>query len=241
MRKFHFVDSAAHFQKGFRNHVVSVTEVPALINTFDGYGCYATYFLYSDEILSYMSAQEATATIAGYEGKVWAPFLPIDIDHPELSSSLEAARLLRSIFFEHWQIDPKALHIYFSGSKGFHLMLDTRLFGNVLPAKNLPLIFDSMRRHLAQGLPEHLRGTLHVTIGDRVRLLRLANTIHEKPKLHKIILSDYEISRLSVDEICACARTIQPLELIDETGFISRIEIHEIATRQNCISAFGDS
>ena len=106
-------------------------------------------------------------------------------------------------------------------------MLDTRLFGNVLPAKNLPLIFDSMRRHLAQGLPEHLRGTLHVTIGDRVRLLRLANTIHEKSKLHKIILSHYEISRLSVDEIRTCARTIQPLELIDETGFISRIEIHE--------------
>lgn len=227
MREFHFVDFAAHFQKGFRNHIVSVTEVPALIKAFDRYGCYATYFLYSYEILSYMSAQEATKTIAGYEGKVWAPFLPIDIDHPELSSSLQAARLLRAIFFEHWQIDPKALHIYFSGLKGFHLMLDTRLFGNVLPAKGLPLIFDSMRRHLAQGLPEHLRATLDLTIGDRVRLLRLPNTIHEKSKLNKIILSHDEISQLSVDEIRTRARTIQPLELTDETGFISRTEIHE--------------
>lgn len=227
MRKFHFVDFAAHFQKGFRNHIVSVAEVPALINAFNRYGCYATYFFYSDEILSYMSARESTATIAGYEGKVWAPFLPIDIDHPDLCSSLGAARFLTSVFMERWQIDPKALQIYFSGSKGFHLMLDTRLFGNVLPARNLPLIFDTLRRHLAQDLPEHLRETLDFTIRDRVRLLRLPNTIHEKSKLHKIILSQDEINRLSEAEIRARARKIQPLLLTDETGLISRVEVHE--------------
>ena len=227
MRKFHFVDFAAHFQKGFRNHIVSVAEVPALIDAFNRYGCFATYFLYSDEILSYMSAQESTATIAGYEGKVWAPFLPIDIDHPDLPSSLKAARCLTSVFMEHWQIDPKALQIYFSGSKGFHLMLDTRLFGNVLPARNLPLIFDALRRHLAQHLPEHLRKTLDFTIRDRVRLLRLPNTIHEKSKLHKIILGQDEINRLSEEEIRDRAQKIQPLLLTDETGLISRVEIHE--------------
>ncbi len=227
MRKFHFVDFAAHFQKGFRNHIVSVAEVPALIDAFNRYGCYATYFLYSDEIFSYMSAQEATATVAGYEGKVWAPFLPLDIDHADLSKSLEAARFLTSRLFEHWQIDPKALQIYFSGSKGFHLMLDARLFGNVLPARNLPVIFDSMRRHLARDLPEHLQETLDFTIRDRVRLLRLPNTIHEKSKLHKIILSEDEINRLSGEEIRAHARRIQPLPLTDETGLVSRVQIHE--------------
>jgi hypothetical protein len=75
MRKFHFVDFAAHFRKGFRNHIVSITEVPALTKAFNRYGCYATYYLYSDEILSYMSARKAAAAIAGYEGRVWAPFL----------------------------------------------------------------------------------------------------------------------------------------------------------------------
>jgi hypothetical protein len=76
MRKFHLVDFAAHYQKGFRNHIVSITDVAALVESFEHYGCYATYFFYSDEVLTYMSAQtKSSPTIAGYEGKVWAPFL----------------------------------------------------------------------------------------------------------------------------------------------------------------------
>jgi len=42
-RKFHLVDFAAHFQKGFRNHVVPITQVPTLVQVFSRYGCYATY------------------------------------------------------------------------------------------------------------------------------------------------------------------------------------------------------
>jgi len=149
MRKFNLVDFAAHYQKGFRNHVTSIDEVPTLVESFKRYGCYATYFLYSDEVLSYMSTQESAPTIAGYEGKVWAPFLPIDLDHPDLLPALEAARYLTDFVLGNWQIDSNAIQIYFSGAKGFHVMLDTRLFGKILPSKNLPLIFDSMRRHLA--------------------------------------------------------------------------------------------
>ena len=85
MRRFSLVDFAAHYQRGFRNHIVSIDEVPALVESFKRYGCYATYFFYSDEVLTYMSAQakESAPTIAGYEGKVWAPSLPIDLDHPD--------------------------------------------------------------------------------------------------------------------------------------------------------------
>ena len=65
-------------------------------------------------------------------------------------------------------------------------MLDTRLFGKILPSKNLPLIFDSLRRHLALEVPEPFRDTVDLAIKDRVRLLRLPNTIHEKSKLYKV-------------------------------------------------------
>src|SRR5688572_28333593 len=189
MRRFHLVDFAAHFQKGFRNHIVSITEVPALVDSFSGYGCYATYFFYADEVLTHMSAQaeESAPTISGYRGKVWAPYFPIDLDHPELEPALQATRQLSRVFLEDWQINPDAMQIYFSGSKGFHLMLDTRLFGKMFPSKNLPLVFDSMRRHLAQEVPEQLRQTVDLAIKDRVRLLRLPNTVHEKSKLNKII------------------------------------------------------
>lgn len=229
MRKFHLVDFAAHYQKGFRNHIVSISNVPALVESFHHYGCYSTYFFYSDEVLTYMSAQaeQSAPTIAGYAGKVWAPFLPIDLDHPDLVPALEAARHLSAFLIEGWKIDPNGIQIYFSGSKGFHMMLDSRLFGRIVPSKNLPLIFDSMRRHLAQELPEKLRETMDLTIKDRVRLLRLPNTVHEKSKRYKVILSLDEVERLGPDEIREYATTIRPLTLTDETGLVSSTDVAE--------------
>lgn len=227
MGKFHLVDFAAHYQKGFRNHVVPIADVPGLVETHDHYGCYATYFFYSDEVLSYMSAQaeQAAATISGYAGRVWAPYFPIDLDDREVTPALEAARLLVALFIDCWRVDPNGLQIYFSGAKGFHLMLDTRLFGRIAPSKNLPLIFDSMRRHLAQKLPEPLRATLDLTIKDRVRLLRLPNTVHEKSKLHKIILGIDELNELAADAIRARARSRRALSATDESGFVPRFEV----------------
>jgi len=180
MRKFQLVDFAAHFQKGFRNHIVRLDDLPGLVESFKRFGCYATYFLFSDELLTYMSAQAGSPSVSGYEGKVAAPYLPIDLDHPELTPALQAARLLSQFFLDGWKIDPAAWQIYFSGAKGFHFMLDCRLFGRVAPSRNLPAIFDSLRRHLAQELPEPLRGTIDLSIKDRMRLLRLPNTIHEQ-------------------------------------------------------------
>src|SRR5690242_19291091 len=102
MRKFQFVDFAAHYQKGFRNHVVPINDVPALMDSYDRYGCHATYFFYSDEVLTYMSAQteRSAPTIAGYEGKVWAPFFPIDLDDADLNSAREAAIQLSAVFLD---------------------------------------------------------------------------------------------------------------------------------------------
>jgi hypothetical protein len=105
------------------------------------------------------------------------------------------------------------------------MMLDSRLFGRMAPSKNLPLIFDSMRRHLAQELPEKLRETIDLTIKDRVRLLRLPNTVHEKSKLHKVILTLDEVGRLGPDEIREYATTIRPLILTDETGLVSNTDV----------------
>lgn len=225
--KFHLVDFAAHYQKGFRNHIVAIADVPGLVESFRHYGCYATYFFYSDELLTYMSAQGTSPSVSGYEGKVWAPYLPMDLDHPELIPALEAARRLSGFLLDRWNVDPNGLQIYFSGSKGIHLLLDGRLFGRLAPSKNLPAAFDSMRRHLAQELPEPLRETVDLTIKDRVRLLRLPNTIHEKSKLYKIIVSPAELQECGAEGIRQFARQPRPLSFTDPTGFISRVQVKE--------------
>jgi hypothetical protein len=229
MRKFHLVDFAAHYQKGFRNHIVSITDVPELVRTFNHYGCYATYFFYSDEVLTYMSTRTAglMPTIAGYDGKVWAPMFPVDLDHRDLNIAMGAARYLLSYFLDRWAVDSKGIQAYFSGSKGFHLMMDTRLFGKIAPSKALPLLFDSMRRHLALELPENHRGTVDLTIKDRVRLLRLPNTAHEKSGLYKVLFTADEIMKLGAEEVRELAGKPRPLTLTDETGFLSHFTVKE--------------
>jgi len=119
MRKFNLVDFAAHYQKGFRNHITAVDEVPALVESFKRYGCFATYFFYSDEVLTYMSTQESAPTIAGYEGKVWAPFLPIDLDHPDLRPALEATRHLNDFLIEHGRSIPMLSRYTLVARRGF--------------------------------------------------------------------------------------------------------------------------
>lgn len=227
MGKFNLVDFAAHYQKGFRNHLVRITEVPALVESFQRYGCYATYFFFSDEVLTYMSTQskEGVPTIAGYAGKVWAPLLPIDIDHPEVTPALETAKRLNSFLLDRWGVDANALQVYFSGAKGFHYMIDTRCFGRVMPSTILPAIFDALRRHLAQELPEPLRQSIDLSIKDRVRLLRLPNTVHEKSGLYKVVVTATELENCSVRQIFELARSIRPLASTDETGFLSRVHV----------------
>ena len=55
MRKYRFVDFAAHHQKGFRNNVVALNEVPRLIQQYQAFDCFCTYFFYTDEIFAYMT------------------------------------------------------------------------------------------------------------------------------------------------------------------------------------------
>ncbi len=229
MRRFHFVDFAAHFQKGFRNHIVAVSEVPDLVRSFGGYGCYATYFFYADEILTYISthAGESKPSVSGYAGKVWAPYFPLDLDHPDLEKAREAARFFSNLFLNEWKINPHGLQIYFSGSKGFHVMLDSRLFGRITPSKTLPSIFASVRRHLTQALPEALRETVDLGIKDRVRLLRLANTIHEKSGLYKIVVTPEELESLDALGIRELAKAPRPLSVTDETGLVSTQKVEE--------------
>lgn len=231
-RKFQLVDFAAHFQNGFRNHVAPITEIPALVEAFKHYGCYATYFFYSDEILTYMSAQPSSCnpTLAGFQGKVWAPYFPVDLDHSDLSLVLESAKNLLSLFLYRWQVDPNGVQVYFSGSKGFHLMLDTRLFGRIYPSKSLPRLFDSLRRHIAQELPSEQRETLDLSIKDRLRLLRLPNTIHEESGLYKVLIPSELLYTAHPEEVKELARKPRSLELTDETGLVAKVTVTESKT-----------
>lgn len=75
------MDFAAAAQPGFRNHVVPVGDIPGLVAQYGADECYASIYSFSDEALLYLVEHhvEGRPSIAGYDGKVWAPFLALSV------------------------------------------------------------------------------------------------------------------------------------------------------------------
>ncbi|MBI4398677.1 MAG: primase C-terminal domain-containing protein [Candidatus Omnitrophica bacterium] len=224
MRRYQWVDFAAAHQKGFRNHVVPLAEVAALVDQYQHVECYSTYFLFTPELLTYIELHpvDGKPSVSGFDGKIWASYLPVDIDSPVLDQSLSNARKLAEFLFLRRQILAEACPIYFSGAKGFHFTLDTRLLGRVAPSHHLHLVFAHFRKELIFSTPGLEREVFDLSIKDKMRLLRLPNTINQKTGLYKIPLTPEELFSLTRDDILAKAKNPHPLSCTDPTGMISK-------------------
>lgn len=217
-RRYRWVDFAAAKLPGFRNHLVPVHEVEGLVSRYGPDECYATIFFFSDDILLYMDENlvGGQPSLAGYDGRVWAAFLPFDIDGGPGVAGLEAARLLAratyALLERWWNVPPAALHAYFSGAKGFHLLLDTRVFGRVAPSADLHRVFAHVRLLVRRRLGARANlARFDLAIGDKVRLLRLPNTRHRASQLFKIPLSREELFGCNAEQIRALAQNPRPL------------------------------
>ena len=157
--------------KGVADRGTLLLEEQVISSIDTSHDWYQSVYYYNED--QYKQFQE-TGTIKGIKD-VRTTKLVWDFDNkidPELAR-IDTIQLVNHL--KKW-IPEDDIQIYFSGAKGFHLMLDTRVFGKTLPSKNLPLIFDSLRRHLALEIPEPFRDTVDLAIKDRVRLLRLPNS-----------------------------------------------------------------
>jgi hypothetical protein len=224
LTRYRYVDFAAQSQAGFRNHVVTIDEVPALVAEHRAVECYASIFCFADDILVYLAEHrvEGRPSVAGYDGRIWAPFLPLDIDaHPPLaglSEALDLARRAYRLLVERWQVPAAAVHTYFSGAKGFHLLIDTRACGRVTPARDLHRVFSRLRLEILRALPDTARSLFDLAIGDKVRLLRLPNTRHAASGLYKVALDAEELLGCPVAQIRALARHPRPLPRVAAAG-----------------------
>ena len=224
MTSFRWVDFAARAQPGLRNHVVTVDEVPALVARYGAEECYASIFRFSADVLRWLAEHrvDGRPSIAGYDGRLWAPFLPLDIDaHPPtvtLDEVLLLARRVYDLLTRRWRAPLEAVHAYFSGAKGFHILVDTRAFGRVAPAADLHRVFTRLRLAVLRELPDQARLLFDLAIGDAVRLLRLPNTRHSASRLFKIPLAPDELLSRTAAEIRALARAPRPLTRVAAAG-----------------------
>lgn len=217
---FRYVDFASARQQGFRNNVVDIKDVPALADKFGSHECYATFFLFSKDILDYMKNNLVNErhSVAGYNGMLHATYFPLDIDCKDLalarSSALDAIEALTEM-----GVDEFGIKVYFSGSKGFHIQADSRFFG-VTPSERLNLYFSEMRKRIARLIEDN--GLIDQQIKDAVRLWRLPNTINAKSNLYKVRLYESEYRHLGIKDIKELARKKRTLHDTDPTGLLPK-------------------
>jgi len=72
-----------------------------------------------------------------YPGEYSLPVVILDIDGKEIQRTTEEARSLLFYLFNTLGVKEEHIHIFFSGSKGYHIYLNTGLFG-FEPSPNLP-------------------------------------------------------------------------------------------------------
>ena len=160
---------------------------------------YCTYFRYNDDMVQHFQERQS---VKGYQGSAWADWLPIDIDSEDLQQAQYELQALISNM-ESYDIDLDTCRFYFSGAKGFHVMIPSGIF-QAEPSTDIHKRF----RRVAISLAENLN--IDTAIYDKTRLFRLANTINSKTDLYKTELYAHEAMYLSIDEIKELAK--QPRE-----------------------------
>ena len=143
------------------------------------------------------------------------------MDAADLEEALEWARALFGHLTGGWEIPEAAVRPYFSGKKGFHLTVDTRVFMAPAPSLVAPEVLHRLTVSLAQELGVGRPGPIDIALRDRVRLLRLPNTRHEASGLFKVPLRADELAGLSIAEIVGLAREPRPLAGVDPTGLLA--------------------
>jgi KaiC/GvpD/RAD55 family RecA-like ATPase len=186
----------------YRNNSVNYIEVySSSLKKSLGEEYYCGMFQFDDSFNKHL---EETGSVSGFKGKHFAYFFPIDIDTP--SGDLEDAKdktIQFLAYLETLGIEGKDIYIYFSGSKGFHIMLPHALFG-YFPSDKLCREFKKIATVLASrsevGLMDADKTGIDL-IYDQTRLFRLPNTKHGKSGLYKIQLTLDEVKLLTIDQI----------------------------------------
>jgi len=187
--QFEYVDFAAREMPGFRNRVILADQAMKLASQYGKKGCYTTCLLFGQELAEHV---RKTGTVSGYEGMGHVHYLPVDVDHEDIGMARGAALALARCLKAGLGIQDEAVLVYFSGMKGFHVMVDARAFGGLEPSRDLHLVLDAVRRSLAR-LAKLGPECIDFSIRDKLRLWRLPNTQHEVSGLFKVRLTGQEL------------------------------------------------
>ena len=179
-----------------RNYFMEVKDMKKNLSQFDG-DVYSTVYKYD-------SRDTNTANFI-------APlYLDLDIDDIENNfmkikqDLLLIMRKLKTMF----ALSDKDIEIYFSGSKGFHILVSHKVFG-FEPSRDI----NKQYKKVAIELKTYtVNKTVDTKIYDSKRLFRIPNTINHKTGLYKVPISYEKVKSInSYDELKAYANKTKPM------------------------------
>lgn len=142
---------------------------------------------------------------ASYESVFIAP-IHFDIDSKDdLSGARESALILCEMLMDRIEIPQDCLDIFFSGNKGFHIMVPCEVFSAFYSPKVLGLY-----RRMAQKAGEAGVRFLDTGIYTKKRIWRMSNSRHSKSRLFKIPLRYEELRDVGMAGILKLAEEPRP-------------------------------
>ncbi len=169
---------------------------------------YLSHFRFDESFREHLAT---TGSTRDFNGETWAEELVFDIDaEGDLSAALEQARRLTATLVDKYEVPPKGFARHFSGSKGFHIAVPTRLW-LASGSPNFHRVAGMFARRVAAAAGV----TIDVGVYDRVRALRAPNSVHPKTGLHKRHIPADAFESISVDQILELARTAAPFDRLN--------------------------
>lgn len=175
-----------------------IVEYSTITTEARGHEYYISHFPFDKSILDYVAIHK---TVKDHVGKHYCPFILFDIDNDlDLSESKSRAISIITRLQAEYGISPEDLSIYFSGNKGFHVVINLGSFGSPEPSEKMGSIIKSVVKELCGDIKHD------TVVYENHRLMRVENSMNAKSGLYKIQISFSELFTLSIDQIRELAK-----------------------------------
>ena len=163
---------------------------------------FKSLYYYPEDVLDYFKLNNHS--IKGYKGKVYTTEITFDIDSKDLEVSRDNTMRLLQYLEQQGLYTDFAAKVAFSGSKGFHVHINTEHTFYPKELKEFCLyITKQIKFNMSAGFK------IDPTIYNTNRIFRVPNTPHEKSGLFKVEMLSNDLITFTMDQIIEAAKVPQ--------------------------------
>ena len=186
-KDFNIVEIGGVINNHFRRNILcNISEVDDKLREMNFTDVYSTIYKYNKE------DQNISDVVAPF-------YIDLDINDIEVNYN----KLKRDLLLIYRQLKNKLflqdreIEIFFSGSKGFHILINEKVLG-VEPCRNLNDLYKLLALRLKSFT---ITKCVDTKIYDKKRLLRIPNTINQKTGLYKVPVSIEQVREFTYEDM----------------------------------------